>query len=137
MRRYNPLTHPIPDREFFLLSEFKTQQPGLSECMGKTFQAASTNTWELFDHRSVLQNIFLISAKVNFHRPLVCSTICHIQYYTPEVGGSSVWQISKEIFCRSDLWSKSTHVLVVAAWNVFPIHSLQCTVLRFQQFQYS
>jgi hypothetical protein len=69
-----------------------------SECMGKTFQAATTNTWELFDHRSLLQNIFLISAKLNFHRPLVCSTICHVQYYTPEVGGSSVWQISKKYF---------------------------------------
>ena len=69
-----------------------------SECMGKTFQAATTNTWELFDHRSFLQNVFLISAKLNFHRPLVCSTICHVQYYTPEVGGSSVWQISKKYF---------------------------------------
>ena len=27
---------------------------GSSECMGKTFQAATTNTWELFDHRSLL-----------------------------------------------------------------------------------
>ena len=38
------------------------------------------------------------------------------------------WKFSladiKKIFCRSDLWSKSSHVLVVAAWNVFPIHSL-------------
>ena len=41
---------------------------------------------------------FLISAKLNFHRPLVCSTICCVQYYTPEVGGSSVWQISKKYF---------------------------------------
>ena len=30
----------------------------------------------------------------------------------------------KKILCRSDLWSKSSHVLVVAAWNVFPILSL-------------
>ena len=29
-----------------------------SECMGKTFQAATTNTWELFDPTSLLQNIF-------------------------------------------------------------------------------
>ena len=92
--------------------------------MGKTFQAATTNTWELFDHKSLLQIFFLISAKLNFHRPLVCSTICHVQYYTAEVGGSSVWQISKKILCRSDLWSKSSHVSVVAAWNVFSIHSL-------------
>ena len=38
------------------------------------------------------------------------------------------WRFSladiKKIFCRSDLWSESSHVLVVAAWNVFPIHLL-------------
>ena len=39
-----------------------------------------------------------MSAKLNFHRPLVCSTIRNIQYYTPEVRGSSVWQISKKYF---------------------------------------
>ena len=93
--------------------------------MGKTFQAATTNTWKLFDPTSLLQNIFLISAKLNFHQPLVCSTVRDIQYYTPEVGGSSVWHMYiKKIFFRSHLWPKSTHVLVVAAWNVFPIHSL-------------
>ena len=73
-------------------------KPDNSECMGKTFQAAITNTWELFDPTSLLQNIFLISAKLNFHQPLVCSTICRVQYYTLEVGGSSVWQISKRYF---------------------------------------
>ena len=30
----------------------------------------------------------------------------------------------KKPFCRSDIWSKISHVLVLAAWNVFPIHSL-------------
>ena len=65
-----------------------------SEFIGKTFQAAQLT----HDHRSLLQNFFLISAKLNFHRPLVCSTVCHVQYYTPEVGGSSVWQISKKYF---------------------------------------
>ena len=38
------------------------------------------------------------------------------------------WKFSladiKKIFCRSDRWSKSSYVLVVAAWNVFPILSL-------------
>ena len=38
------------------------------------------------------------------------------------------WKFSladiKKIFCRSHLWPKSSCVLVVAAWNVFPIHSL-------------
>ena len=48
--------------------------PGSSEFMEKTFQAARI-THEIFDHRSLLQNIFLISAKLNFHQPLVCSTV--------------------------------------------------------------
>ena len=72
--------------------------PSNSECMGKTFQVATTNTGELFDPTSLLQNIFLISDNLNFHRPLVCSAISRVQYYTPEVGGSSVWQISKKYF---------------------------------------
>ena len=63
----------------------------------KRFQAAQL-THEIFDHRSLLKHIFLISAKLNFHRPLVCSTVCYVQNYTPEVGGSSVWQISKKYF---------------------------------------
>ena len=29
-------------------------QPDNSECMGKTFQAAITNTWEIFEHKSLL-----------------------------------------------------------------------------------
>ena len=51
---------------------FKMPLTTTSECMGKTFQAAMTNTWEIFGHISLLQNIFLISAKLNFHGPLVC-----------------------------------------------------------------
>ena len=37
-----------------------------NEFMGKTFQAAQL-THESFDHRSLLQSIFLISTKLNFH----------------------------------------------------------------------
>ena len=59
----------------FYLVNAHTHRADSSECMGKTFQPATTNTWELFDHRSLLQNIFLISAKLNFHQPLVCSTV--------------------------------------------------------------
>ena len=33
----------------------------------------------------------------------------------------------KKMFCRSHQWSKSSHVVVVAAWNVFPILSLMGT----------
>ena len=40
---------------------------GNSEFMGKTFQAAQI-TREIFDHRSLLQNIFLISAQLNFQK---------------------------------------------------------------------
>ena len=50
--------------------------------MGKTFQAAMTDTWEIFDHRSLLQNMFLISARLNFHQPLVCSTIRNGEHIT-------------------------------------------------------
>ena len=43
------------------------------------------------------------------------------------------WKFSladiKKIFCRSDLWPKSSHVVVVAAWNVFPILSLMTDLL--------
>ena len=44
----------------------------------------TTNTWEILDHRSLLQNIFLISAKLNFHGTLVCSTICYVFLYNNE-----------------------------------------------------
>ena len=60
------------------------QTPGISEFMGKTFQAAQLT-----------------------HGPLVCSTICYVQYYTPEVGGSSVWQISKKYFAGVTYGQKS------------------------------
>ena len=49
----------------------------ISEFMGKTFQAAQL-THEIFDHRSLLQNTFLISVKLNSHQPLVCSAIRNI-----------------------------------------------------------
>ena len=104
--------------------DFRTVLTGTSESMGKTSQAATTYTWELFDHISFLQNIFLTSAKLNFHRPLVCSTMSHTVLHTRGWWKFSLADI-KKIFCRSDLWSKSSHVLVVAAWNVFPILSLK------------
>ena len=63
--------------------------------MGKTCQAAQLTHERFFDHRSLLQNILLISAKLNFHEPLVCSTICYIEVV---VSGISVWQISKKHF---------------------------------------
>ena len=34
----------------------------------------------IFDHRSLLQNIFLISAKLNFHGPLPWSKISHVLF---------------------------------------------------------
>ena len=43
-----------------------------------------------------------------------------------------LWKFSladiKKIFCRSDLRSKISHVLVMAAWNVFPINSLVAVI---------
>ena len=53
-----------------------------SEFMEKTFQAAQLT----HERYLTIDHSFLISAKLNFHRPLVCSTICY------------VWQISKKIF---------------------------------------
>ena len=50
-------------------------------------------------YRLLLQNIFLISAKLNFHRPLVYSTIHCIQYYTPEV--LQEWSMVKKLSCVS------------------------------------
>ena len=45
---------------------------------GKRVSSCTTNTWEIFDRRSFLQNIFLISAKLNIHWLLVCNTIRNI-----------------------------------------------------------
>ena len=92
----NHLNFPEPNaphrRSFYLfLFQTRVTEPlglgGSSECMGKTFQAATTNTWELFEHRSLLQNIFLISAKLNFHRPLVC-TVISVRLWSFKDGGS-------------------------------------------------
>ena len=58
------------------------------EFMDKTFQAAQLTHKRPFDHIwALLQN--------------------------KEIDGSSVWQILKKIFCRSDRWSKISRVLVV------------------------
>ena len=50
------------------------------------------------------------------------------------------WKFSladiKKIFCRSDVGSKSSHVLVVAAWNIFPIHSLVPPTYPYNHFAY-
>ena len=64
-----------------------------NDFMGKMFQAA-----QLTHERFLTIDHYLISAKLNFHQPLVCSTKRNIQYYTPEVRGSSVWQKSKKYF---------------------------------------
>ena len=54
-----------------------------SEFIEKTFEAAQL-THERFFHRSLLQNIFFISAKLNFHQPLVSKgTFFHEQISFP------------------------------------------------------
>ena len=56
-----------------LTTSLNKQGTDISEFMGKTFQAAQL-THERFltiDHSC---NFFLVSAKLNFHQPLVCST---------------------------------------------------------------
>ena len=53
-----------------LMQHVQHYMPHSSESMGKMFQAEQLT--QIFDHRSLLQNISLISAKLNFHEPLVC-----------------------------------------------------------------
>ena len=50
---------------------------------------------------------------------MACSTIFYVEYYTPEVPGSSVWQISKKYF--AGVWSKISHVLVDQLETFSPI----------------
>ena len=71
-----------------------------SEFMGKTFQAAQLT-----------------------HERFLTIDMLHIVLHTRGRWKFSLADI-KKIFCRSDVGSKSSHVLVVAAWNVFPIHLL-------------
>ena len=52
--------------------------------------------------------MFLISTKLNFHRPLVCTSIRYIQNILQE------WYMVKNFSCVS-----------CAAWNIFPINSLR------------
>ena len=66
---------------------------------------------------------FFISAKLNFHRPLVCSTKRNIQYYTPEVRGSSVWQISKKYFAGV-IYGQKSLMCQLCSLKRFPINSL-------------
>ena len=51
------------------------------------------------------------------------------------------WKFSladiKKIFCRSHLWSKRSHVLVVAAWNVFPKTQTQTITTQMITNQFS
>ena len=111
-----------------------TSLPASSECMGKTFQAATTNTWELFGYRSLMKNIFLISAKLNFHQPLVCTTVRDIKYYTPEVGGSSVWQISK-IYFAGGIYGQKALMISCGSLNRFPHTFTRLTYKPMEQFQ--
>ena len=91
--------------------------------MGKTFQAAQL-THERFltiDHSCKI--FFLISAKLNFHGPLVCITICYlystthqrlveVQFGRYQKNILQEWSMVKNLSCVS-----------CAAWNVFTINS--------------
>ena len=65
----------------------------------------------------------------------------HFFYQSIVLHTRGPWKFSladiKKMFCRSDLWSKSSHVLVVAAWNVFPIHSLMPGTLYYHNITLS
>ena len=47
----------------------------------------------------------------------------HVQYYTPEVGGSSVWQVSRKYFAGV-IYGQNLSCASYETWNVFPISSL-------------
>ena len=83
--------------------------------------SCTTNIWEIFDHRS---HIFLISAKLSFNGPLVCSTICYVLIVLHTRGW---WKFSfSDIKKKLQEWSmvKKLSFVSCAAWNVFPINSL-------------
>ena len=85
--------------------------------------------------RSLLQNILLISAKLNSTN-LWC-VVLYVTYSTTQILHTrGPWKFSladtKTIFCRSDLWSKSC-----AAWNVFPINSLMLVTQLVQKLFWS
>ena len=76
-----------------------------SEFMEERFQAAQLT------HKRFLTTpakYLLISADLNFDGPLVCSIICYIWYYTPEVDGSSVWQMSNEKYFAGVIYGQKS-----------------------------
>ena len=83
---------------------------------GENVSSCTTNTWEIFDHRSLLQNIFLISAKLNFH---VTYSTTHQRSEEVQFGRYQKKNILQE-------WSmfKNLSCVSCAAWNVFPINSI-------------
>jgi hypothetical protein len=87
--------------------------------MGKTFQAAQL-AHEIFDHISLLQNMFLISAKLNFQCVVLYvmyspthQTLVEVQFGRYQKNILQEWSMIKNLACVS-----------CAAWNVFPINSL-------------
>ena len=71
------------------------------------------------------------SAKLIFHRPLVCSTVREIQYYTPEVDGSSVWQISKKCFAGV-IYGQKSLMCQLCSLKRFPPKFVTFNILYFQ-----
>ena len=73
---------------------------------GENVSSCKTNTWEIFDHRSLLKNIFLIPAKLNFHGPLVCSKGT---FYSESAG---------------EIWNRHVKVLKIVSGLLFPVNHM-------------
>ena len=78
-------------------------------------------------HRSLLQFFFLISAKQNFHQPLVCIPI------PIRKSGSSVWQISKKYFAGV-IYGKKSLMCQLCSLKHFPHKFTSCRVHTVLQF---
>ena len=86
--------------------------------MGKTFQATQLTNERFLTPANHFFDI--CQTELPWTSGLRYATYC--TDYTPEVGESSVWQISKQYFAESMV--KNLSCASCAAWNVFPINSL-------------
>ena len=66
MAKASKLKTSVPSKIFWELV-FDTSLYRITN-LRETISSCATNTWEIFDPRSLLLNIFLISAQLNFHR---------------------------------------------------------------------
>ena len=131
MRRYNPLTHPIPDREFFFcFQSLKLNNLALVNVWGKRFKLPQLT------HESFLT--IDPSCKIFFwYLPNWTSTNlwCVVLYVTYSTTHQRSVEVQFGRYQKNILqeWSmvKNLSCVSCAAWNVFPINSLlPCRCIR-------